>query len=71
MLPFDIADKPCECGHNMRANGFDIPYEMHIFPRGGHGLCLATEEPARGDKNAILPEVAEWMPLSITWIRGF
>ena len=48
-----------------------IPFEMHIFPRGGHGLCLATEETAHGDKNAVLPEVAEWMPLSITWIYGF
>ena len=32
-LPFDIADKPCECGHNMRADGFDIPYEMHVGKR--------------------------------------
>lgn len=29
-LPWDIADKPCVCGHTMRADGFDIPYEMHI-----------------------------------------
>lgn len=29
-LPWDIADKPCGCGHTMRADGFDIPYEMHI-----------------------------------------
>ena len=32
-LPFDIADKPCECGHTMRADGFDIPYEMHMGKR--------------------------------------
>jgi hypothetical protein len=30
VLPWDIADKPCECGHTMRVDGFDIPYEMHI-----------------------------------------
>ena len=48
-----------------------IPFEMHIFPKGGHGLCLATEETARGDENAIIPEVAAWMPLSIDWIRRF
>ena len=36
VLPFDIADKPCECGHNMRANGFDIPYEMHIGRTKAH-----------------------------------
>ena len=32
-LPFDIADKPCECGHTMRADGFDIPYEMYMGKR--------------------------------------
>ena len=30
LLPLDIADKPCDCGAMMRADGFDIPYEMHI-----------------------------------------
>ncbi len=48
-----------------------IPFELHIFPHGGHGLCLATEETANGNSAAIFPNVAEWMPLSITWIRGF
>ena len=32
-LPFDIADKPCECGCAMRADGFDIPYEMYMGKR--------------------------------------
>ena len=35
-LPFDIAKKSCECGHNMRADGFDIPYEMHIGRTKAH-----------------------------------
>lgn len=48
-----------------------IPFELHIFPHGGHGLCLANEETAKGNPATILPNVAEWMPLSITWIRGF
>ena len=29
-LPWDLPDKPCECGGVMRADGFDIPYEMCI-----------------------------------------
>lgn len=32
-LPVDVADKPCECGHTMRADGFDIPYEMYMGKR--------------------------------------
>ncbi len=47
-----------------------IPFALHIFPRGGHGLCLATEETAKGNPDAILPDVAEWLPLSVTWLRG-
>ena len=46
-----------------------IPFEMHIFPHGGHGLCLATEETAYGNAAAVIPEVAAWMPLSIDWLR--
>ena len=32
-LPFDVTDKPCECGCAMRVDGFDIPYEMHMGKR--------------------------------------
>ena len=46
-----------------------IPFEMHIFPKGGHGLCLATEETAHGNAAEIIPEVSQWMPLSIDWLR--
>jgi dipeptidyl aminopeptidase/acylaminoacyl peptidase len=48
---------------------YKIPFEMHVFPKGGHGLCLATEETAHGDPAAMIPEVAQWMPLSIDWLR--
>ena len=29
-LPWDMQNKPCECGAMMRADGFDIPYEMNL-----------------------------------------
>lgn len=32
-LPWDARDKSCECGHMMRADGFEIPYEMHMGKR--------------------------------------
>lgn len=34
LLPWDISDKPCECGGVMRADGFDVPCEMHTPGRG-------------------------------------
>lgn len=37
-----------------------VPFELHIYPHGAHGLGLAP-----GD-----PHVATWMDLSIEWLRG-
>jgi acetyl esterase/lipase len=35
-----------------------VPFELHVFPTGRHGLGLAQES----------PEVAQWMDLAIAWI---
>lgn len=48
----------------------EIPFALHIFPNGGHGLCLATEETAKGIPAMLQPDVAEWLPLSVTWLLG-
>ena len=40
------------------ANG--VPYELHIFPHGRHGLGLAAEE---------APHVAQWTALCQRWLR--
>ena len=37
-----------------------IPFEMHVFPEGAHGLGLATEYPV----------VSQWTGLCITWLKG-
>ena len=39
-----------------------IPYELHIFPHGYHGLGLALDDPAYAD-------VARWAGWSADWIR--
>ena len=46
----------------------EIPFEVHIFPHGGHGVALATEETSMGPEH-ILPHVAKWIDLSIDWLR--
>ena len=45
-----------------------VPFELHVFEQGAHGLSTATDE-----VNSPNPSVAEWIPLSITWLkeRGF
>ena len=41
-----------------------VPFELHIFESGVHGLSLATEETGCVNK-----PVQKWLPLSITWLR--
>ena len=43
----------------------DIPFELHIFPNGRHGMGLGDEETAR------YPDATfeQWMPLSIRWLK--
>lgn len=45
-----------------------VPYELHVFENGTHGLSIATEE-----VNLANPAVAKWVKLSLTWLknRGF
>lgn len=47
----------------------NIPFELHIFPEGAHGLSLATEETTEnGDK--LYPNVAKWIELCVTWLTN-
>ncbi|AEF80272.1 alpha/beta hydrolase [Leadbettera azotonutricia] len=46
-----------------------IPFELHIFPEGKHGLSLANTETYDGDPEFILPQAAQWFGLCINWIK--
>lgn len=45
-----------------------VPFELHLFQYGDHGLSLATEE-----TNSPLPYVARWHGMVMEWLlsRGF
>jgi acetyl esterase/lipase len=48
-----------------------VPLELHIFPRGRHGLSLATpevDEPEAGRLSDV--HVARWFDLCIEWMNG-
>lgn len=47
----------------LRRNG--IPFELHVYPEGNHGLSLATKE-----TDSESPHVATWMGLCIEWLKG-
>lgn len=74
---------PCENSLLMAAayQKKGVPFELHIYESGHHGLGLATEETATPGgrvlhstvEEYIQPAVATWFELSVTWLknRGF
>ena len=67
------ADEPVPVQNSLLfANGLSkhkIPFEMHIFPYGAHGLSLATPEVAELKENRLAdPHVAKWHSLSVDWL---
>ncbi len=46
----------------------NVPFELHIYPEGSHGLSLANEETA---EEGLEPDIhiATWMPLCIEWLK--
>ncbi|NLZ52568.1 MAG: alpha/beta hydrolase [Thermoanaerobacteraceae bacterium] len=49
-------------------NENNVPFELHIFQDGPHGLSLANETVERG-KDFVNPHVAKWHLLSAEWIK--
>lgn len=47
-----------------------IPFELHIFPAGSHGLGLATKETDTKDGDKLQPECAVWTDLFATWMEN-
>ena len=47
---------------------FNISFEMHIYPHGGHGLSLCDDTTASKDSE-LSPKCAEWFQLAVNWIK--
>ena len=43
---------------------FGVPFEMHIYPYGGHGISLANRV-----VSAINPTAAQWFGEAIRWME--
>ena len=46
-----------------------VPFELHVFQEGMHGLSLAKDHTANGNPGMINPAVATWMGLCLTWLE--
>ncbi len=46
-----------------------VPFEFHVFPKGGHGLGLATKETESIYGNGIQKACAQWIKLFNLWVE--
>ena len=48
---------------------YGVPFEVHVFPEGPHGMALGTE--VTGNTPAMInPRVAEWPRLADGWMKN-
>ena len=45
-----------------------IPFEVHVFEKGPHGLSTATQAAASA-RSECRPEVAQWLPMCAHWLE--
>ena len=50
-------------------NCVKVPFEMHIFPNGPHGLSLSNHITA-GTPDCNVPEVQVWVELAVKWLNN-
>ena len=53
----------------LRENG--VPFELHIYPDGPHGLSLCNEQTCSARAAMVNPTAATWAQHSLNWIRSF
>ena len=46
----------------------NIPYELHIFPDGPHGLSLCNSQTSNGQPMMESTYVAQWLPMAIRFV---
>lgn len=46
-----------------------VPFELHLFEKGWHGLSTADVESA-AEEGGIMSSVQQWIPLVLEWLKG-
>lgn len=47
-----------------------VPFSLHIFPNGGHGLSLAVKETESHYGGGVQNEVSEWFEMFDRWLKA-
>jgi hypothetical protein len=48
----------------------DLPYELHIFQEGQHGMSVGNNAPGKSLDDSPYPSVDMWVPLCENWINS-
>lgn len=46
-----------------------VPFEMHIYQKGVHGLALAKPHTSSGARRFVQPRAAAWLDQSVAWLK--
>ena len=46
-----------------------IPFELHIYPEGNHGLSLSDRRSSGGHDDLIQPHPAQWFGACVRWLK--
>ena len=46
-----------------------VPVELHIYPKGPHGISLAMEHTSEGRADFIDERISRWFSLSVEWMK--
>ena len=52
-----------------RLHAANVPFELHVFPSGPHGLALGTAFTSTGRPEMENPGFAQWLGLAVNWLR--
>ena len=47
----------------------NIPFELHVFPKGCHGLSLCNKETSVGNPGLDMPYTAVWLEMAIRFVN--
>ena len=49
-------------------SGSHVPFELHIFPKGGHGIAMCDITTIKdGNERYLNPTAAQWFALALDW----
>ncbi|MBE6544289.1 MAG: alpha/beta hydrolase [Ruminococcaceae bacterium] len=48
-----------------------VPFEVHVYPNGNHGLALCNKETWSGYESHVMPYVEGWIDLAVNWAQKF